>query len=226
MLALLVGLCHASAQEIRAPVRDDLHRIGKDVRSWKELRNQNIVMQQRDYSCGAAALATLLRFHWGDPVSEMTVFRELDALLDEEETRDRIKNGLTLTDLRRVSVRLGYLATIGQLKLPNLAEAKVPVVVGIRVNGYDHFAVVRAVAAGYVFLADPARGNVRTPVQQFERQWQKRMVLVVVKRGVQSPAGSALQLRSEELTVGQLNWHEVRRHAVKPPLLFPVSIRP
>ena len=42
----------------RAPVRDDLTKFQIYVKNARQLRNENVVMQQRDFSCGAAALAT------------------------------------------------------------------------------------------------------------------------------------------------------------------------
>ena len=38
--------------------------------SWRELKDKNVVKQNRDYSCGAASLCTLLKYYWGDNVTE------------------------------------------------------------------------------------------------------------------------------------------------------------
>ena len=46
-------------------------------------------MQTRDYSCGAAALATILRYYWGDRVGEDDVLLVLLKTLSPEETKDR-----------------------------------------------------------------------------------------------------------------------------------------
>ena len=69
------------------PIRDEDHRSHRHVKSWLELRTQNVVMQQLDYSCGAAALATLIRYHWGDQATEMQFIRELVQMLTVEELR-------------------------------------------------------------------------------------------------------------------------------------------
>jgi predicted double-glycine peptidase len=37
------------------------------------LRDQNVVLQRFDYSCGAGALATLMRYYFGDAVSEEAI---------------------------------------------------------------------------------------------------------------------------------------------------------
>ena len=34
--------------------------------SWRERRDHNVIKQRYDYSCGAAALATLLRYYFED----------------------------------------------------------------------------------------------------------------------------------------------------------------
>jgi len=139
-----------------APIRDPKHRFRRHVTSWTGLRKENVVMQQRDYSCGAAALATLIRYHWGDDVTETQLLLEVVRMLTVEEMTERIENGLALTDLRRLAVRIGYLSTIGRLEFEKLRESKIPLIVGIVVNDFDHFVVYRGTDGYYVYLADPA----------------------------------------------------------------------
>ena len=190
----------------RAPIRDPDHTFRRDVKSWLELRNQNVVLQQRDYSCGAAALATLIRYHWGDPATETQLLREVVRMLTHEEMKERIQNGLALTDLRRVAVRIGYLATIGRLDFEKLRESKVPLIVGIVVDDFDHFVVYRGTDGYYVYLADPIRGNVRTPIPKFLKRWQKNLALVVVKRGeAEKVKTSPLIVQPDEIFHGELN---------------------
>lgn len=190
----------------RAPARQPDRRIRAEVESWREIQRKNVVMQERDYSCGTAALATVLKYHWGDSITETQLLRTTARMLTLEELRERIENGLSLTDLRRVAVKTGYLASIGRLEFDKLAESKVPLIVGIVVEGYDHFVVVRGTDCDYVYLADPARGNVRTPIPKFLKQWQKNLVLVVVKKGVKaSEVHSPLQLQPWETMLGETN---------------------
>src|SRR5690606_41088938 len=44
------------------------------VRSIKEARIATTIRQRYDFSCGAAAVATLLTYHYRDPVTEPEVF--------------------------------------------------------------------------------------------------------------------------------------------------------
>lgn len=217
LLALLPGLCLAwcissvsvadeKKRIARVPVRNETRRQHVYTKSWLEIRRQNVVMQQRDFSCGAAALATVIKYQWGGNVTETQLLLETGKMLTVEELKDRIENGLSLTDLRRLAVRVGYLASIGRLTYEKLTESKVPLIVGIVVNGYDHFVVYRGADCQYVYLADPARGNVRVPIPEFVKQWQKNLVLVVVKKGVDAKnLVTPLTVTDAEKSLGELN---------------------
>jgi hypothetical protein len=195
-----------------APVRDGERTFQQHVTSWTSLRKENVVMQQRDYSCGAASLATLIRYHWGDSVSETQLLREALQMLTAEEMQDRIKNGLSLTDLRRLAVRVGYQAAIGRQEFDKLAQVKIPLIVGIVVNGFNHFVIYRGTDGEFVYLADPARGNIRTLIPEFKQQWQQNAVLVVIKPGVNPERDSALHLSPWEKRLGETNRAHLRRH--------------
>ena len=68
----------------RAPVRDPHHTFERYAWSWRELQRRNVVMQAYDYSCGAAAVATVLQYYWEDSVTEKQI---LDAMLEDPDRR-------------------------------------------------------------------------------------------------------------------------------------------
>jgi predicted double-glycine peptidase len=175
-------------------VRDDVHSFSKPVRSWQRIRTDNVVMQQADYTCGAAALATLIRYFWGDKITEVDILASIMTRLSAEELTDRSTNGLSMTDLRRAAVDHGYLAVIGRRTMPQLLEVKVPVILRIRHREHEHFVVLRGFREGRAFLADPIRGNVRLPIEELACEWTDEAVLVVVKPGVQPPTCHALSV--------------------------------
>jgi len=205
----------------RPPVRDPSHIIQQRVWSWKELKERNIVMQKRDFSCGAAALATLVKYYWGDEATELQFLKALDGVLSLEEVRDRVENGLALTDLKKAAGKAGYNASIGRLSFQELTQAKVPLVVGITVRGYNHFVVYRGTDGCYVYLADPIRGNIREPVGIFQCQWQKNAVLVVAKPGEKVHDWSPLSVRQSERCVGWTNREVARNHVATRPVQLP-----
>lgn len=182
-----------------------------------------VVMQQRDYSCGAAAVATILRYYWGDDVTEEQLLVLLGEILTPQELEERIENGLALTDLRKLAVKAGYQASMGTVKFDELSKSKVPVVVGIIVNGHEHFAVYRGTDWYWVYLADPLRGNVRVRVNEFVRQWQENAILVVAKPNTKVKTVNPLGPRPSEIYRGRLNDQYVRQNGL---LLKPVNPLP
>ena len=83
-------------------------------------------MQGFDYSCGAATLATLMRYFWGDNVDEPAVLHTIDDFLTKAELKDRVKNGLAIADLRRAAVEMGYLSEVGKITLQRTVPVESP----------------------------------------------------------------------------------------------------
>ena len=149
-------------------------RVDIPLRSMKELRDQGLVRQRFDYSCGAAALATILRYGFGDPVGEREILADLFRLLPEDEEALRRREGFSLLDLQHVAQARGYKAQGFRLAPRYLAKLGGPVIVFIEPRGYKHFAVLRGVRGDRVYLADPARGNIRMPAYRFLESWLDR----------------------------------------------------
>jgi predicted double-glycine peptidase len=146
----------------------------------KELRDLYVVKQDRDYSCGAAALATLLQYYFRDATSEHELLTRLEDRLTEEEKRKKERRGFSLLDLKRVAEEKGYEAAGFQLTVSQLSQLAAPVIVFLEPMGYKHFAVYRGMKGDRVYLADPARGNLRMSLGRFEGEW-KGIVFVLGK---------------------------------------------
>ena len=200
-----------------APIRDGEHQFQIKVPNYVAIRQRNIVMQQRDFSCGAACLATICRYYWGDDVTEEMVLEPLDKLLTAEETEDRIENGLAMSDLRRAAVKMGYQSVVGKTTFSKLGELKVPVIVGIQPGGHKHFVVLKGTFGDYVYFADPIRGNIRMPNWEFLEQWQENAILVVHKPGEKVKKYSALSLTEADICRTQLNDQIIRSQESRQP---------
>ena len=148
-------------------------RTDARVRSMKALRDTNVVRQRYDFSCGAAALATLLRYGFGDPATEQDLLEQLFGLLTDQEKVTSRKEGFTLRDLQRVALVRRFKAEGFRIEPEDLAKISGPVLVYIEPRGYKHFAVLRGVKGGRVYLADPARGNIRMPLYAFVETWRQ-----------------------------------------------------
>jgi len=165
------------------------------LKSMKDLRDQRLVRQRFDYSCGAAALATILRYGFGDEVTEREILSDLFDLLPEDEKGLRRKEGFSLLDLQRVAQARGYKAEGFRIEPQFLAKLGGPVIVFIEPRGYKHFAGLRGVRGDRVYLADPSRGNVRMPAYAFLESWLGEndtgiIFVVEPKQGLPGPAST------------------------------------
>lgn len=143
------------------------------VRSLLELRQERVVVQKWDLSCGAAAIATLLNYQHGDTIPEREIAR---SLIQRKEYIDkpmlvRVQQGFSLLDLKRYVDGRGYEGIgYGRLTLADLAE-RAPILVPVNFYGYNHFVVFRGIRGNRVLLADPAWGNRTLSVRRFEEAW-------------------------------------------------------
>ncbi len=146
-------------------------RIDPPVRSMKDLRDKDLVKQRFDFSCGAAALATVLHYGFGEKVTEREILVELFDLLSEEEKKVSREKGFSLLNMQRVAQARGYKAQGFRLDAQYLSRLVGPVIVFIEPRGYKHFAILRGIKGDRVYLADPSRGNIRMAVHTFLEGW-------------------------------------------------------
>ena len=134
------------------------------VKSWKTLRDERVVKQDLDYSCGAAALATLLSEYYRQPVSEA----ELLKAMDKDDGR------ASFDDMQRALPAFGFKAQGFAASYAQLARLKMPVVVYLKHRKDDHFSVLRGIDGNTVWLADPSLGNRSYSREQFLQMWETR----------------------------------------------------
>ncbi|MDD1453254.1 C39 family peptidase [Sphingomonas sp. H160509] len=129
---------------------------------------ETVVRQQYDFSCGSAALATLLRFHYDDPQNEQSVF--LGMWRDGDRAQIQ-KLGFSLLDMKRYLAARGIAADGYKVSLAQVAAAKIPGIALINFNGYRHFVVVKGIDNDTLILGDPSLGLRREKIDRFQHQW-------------------------------------------------------
>lgn len=144
--------------------------------SLKEIRFRSTLRQQYDFSCGSAALATLLTHHYGQAVTEEQVFQEMFLSGDQNKIR---KEGFSMLDMKRFLGARGLRADGFQLPLHKLVQARLPAIVLISDKGYHHFVVVKGIADGRVLLGDPSSGARAMTAPAFEAIWVSKLLFVV-----------------------------------------------
>ena len=169
---------------------------GVERHTWIELRDQNVVKQQLDASCGAAALTTLMAHYFGEETLEKEILDILKVRhknLTEEERSHKKRSGFSLLDLKYAARQKGYDAAGFKLTFEQLKQLSAPVIVFVRPFGYHHFAVLRGIAGDRVFLADPSRGNLRLSAAHFQEEYGG-IVFVLGKAGEENIVNYPLAL--------------------------------
>jgi predicted double-glycine peptidase len=145
------------------------------VTSHKEALFATTIRQQYDFSCGSAALATLLTYHYATDVSEQEVFSWMYEKGDKEKIR---REGFSLLDMKNYLEARNFLADGYYADLDKLAAAGVPAIVLVNLKGYRHFVVVKGVTNNRVLVGDPASGIKVVPRGEFEKMWNGLVFII------------------------------------------------
>ena len=184
ILATLLSAC--TTEPILSNAGYVVDSSGNNFKSWKELNEQSVVMQQYDYSCGAAALATLIKYYFQDDVTERSLLDYIKQTLTKKEFAVVEEQGLSFLELEKISHSLGYQSASVRLQLSALKELSGPVIVYVSTKDYRHFAVFRGVREDRIFLADPSRGNLIMTIDDFLQEW-KGETFILGKKGFGTP---------------------------------------
>lgn len=146
------------------------------VKSFVERRFTTVYRQQYDFSCGSAALASLLTFHYDDTVDEQSVFIDMFQHGDQEKIR---REGFSMLDMKRYLERRGYRSDGFKIDLNKLRSTGSPAITIINHNGYMHFVIIKGVDEYKVLLGDPAQGVKSMDRPEFEEMWGNRILFLI-----------------------------------------------
>lgn len=149
------------------------------VQSLRSLQQAATVRQQHDFSCGSAAVATLLTHHYDLPTREQEAF---DGMLRHGDLERIRSQGFSMLDMKQYLASRGVQAEGYEAPLDSLVEAGIPGIVLIDQGGYHHFVVVKGLSHGRVVFGDPASGTRSASRRAFEAMRVGEIVLVVTDR--------------------------------------------
>lgn len=139
------------------------------VTSFKAQRFKDVVPQEYDFSCGSAALATLLKYHYDYHVTEQEVLDSMYKVGNQDKIK---KQGFSLLDMKQyLSVRKFNADGFKLDNLEKISKAGVPGVALINTNGYMHFVVIKGINDKYVLVGDPALGTRKVSREDFTDMW-------------------------------------------------------
>ena len=134
----------------------------------QELRFLETVRQGFDFSCGSAALATLLSFHYGRPTTEFEVFEQMWESGDQKKIR---ASGFSMLDMKNYLETEGLRADGFKIPASRIAKIGVAGLILLEKMETPHFVVVIGASDGQVLLSDPARGIWNMTLEEVERLW-------------------------------------------------------
>lgn len=168
-----------------------------------------IVRQQYDFSCGSAALATLLLYHYDLPRTEADVFTGMWKEGDQQRIR---QVGFSLLDMKRYLAEHQLRADGYKVTLEAIAQRNLPGIALITVKGYRHFVVVKGIDKDRVLIGDPSLGLRSVSRAEFQAVWN----------GIYFVLNSALDVGQRNFN-GQRQWRPLARAPVDGPFLDPLS---
>lgn len=180
--------------------------------SASEIRHRDLVHQKYDYSCGSAALATLLNSHLGENFTESQVIQGMMQYGDIMNIRRR--RAFSMLDMKRFVDVLGYHGAGYRAEMSDLENLKDPAILPIEIFGFKHFVVLRGFYENRVFLADPWLGNTSYTRDEFEEMWSEKVIFMVEPNG--RPTRGLLELKESDL---RFVTADVARQAFFPPHL-------
>ena len=125
-------------------------------------------MKRTDFSCGAAALATIFNYAYDKRTTEQQVLLNMLKIADPDVVRDK---GFSLLDMKNYAQAVGMTAEGYQVDYKALFNLKVPAIALLDIKGYKHFVVIQRANPEYVNLGDPALGNRIMSRKAFENAW-------------------------------------------------------
>jgi predicted double-glycine peptidase len=163
---------------------------GLVVKPVSEFKQHNVVRQAYDYSCGSAALTTVLNQYLGRQFEERQI---MEGLLRFGET-DKIveRRGFSLLDMKRLATALGHPSGGFRAKFDDVKKLDHPAIVPIHYGGFKHFVVLKEYRDGHVYVADPALGNISFSEVKFQEVWTENVLFIVFPNGFEPQEGLAL----------------------------------
>jgi hypothetical protein len=195
-------------------------------------RFAGISRQRRDYTCGFAALSTLLRNWHGDTTATedalLKIWQSLPASTDHS-----LEAGLRRSDLTAIINSQADRYAPAEWRVvaaEDLSRIGKPFLVLVQREGETdgHYAVAKGVEGKDILLADPLLGHVRERLETFIKEWarpgtRRGLILVVDRSDSMALARSPLHLPSSR--GGVTHDLSVREASLRGRLLLPQGAR-
>lgn len=179
--------------------------VTKPIKTLRDLKYREVVRQGYDYSCGSAALATVLRYGYGKNVNEVEMIK--DMVSHAANPADVARSGFSMLDMKRYTERNGMRAHGFKVDIEAIYRLQIPVITLLDTRGYKHFVVVKGANGGRIMIADPALGHRVIYQDEFLKNWNGVVLAVMTDRDfdahsflIQDKHSNALLRRNDALS--------------------------
>jgi len=208
LVMAMMAMANVGLTETQRELPEGVHQVSTNlapgqhevlkVRPLDEIKRTDMIHQAYDYSCGSAALTTVMNFFLGENLQENEV---MEGMLKYGE-KDKIvqRRGFSLLDMKRYVATLGYKGAGFKAEIQDLLDLRQPGLVTIQYAGFKHFVVFRELRDGHVYLADPSMGKISFTVEHFKSMWDGNVLFLVYPKSNTEPVNK-LALSDEDLRI-------------------------
>ncbi|WP_372942344.1 C39 family peptidase [Shewanella sp.] len=183
MITLSIISClsfHTSCLAANMPLTGVVPGMGtysKQIQSIRERKFEYVIEQKTDFSCGAASLASVLKFAYDR--QEINEQKVLIGMLEHADLGLVKEQGFSLLNMKRYLQSQGLRGRGYKVGEAEMSLLKIPAIVLLNDSGYSHFVVFRRHDEGLVYLGDPALGNRIMTMDEFNQKWNGVVFVVI-----------------------------------------------
>ncbi|PIE74580.1 MAG: peptidase C39 [Deltaproteobacteria bacterium] len=153
-------------------------KLRKDIEPFSKEKFKDVVKQEHDFSCGSAALATLLRYFLNENLGEKQVIRGLMKFGDKKQIKKL--RAFSLWDMQQFLAAIDYKSGGYKANMDDLRNREYwPCIIPINIFNYKHFVVLKGIYDDHVFVADPFIGNSSYSMEKFKKIWDEKIMFIV-----------------------------------------------
>lgn len=139
------------------------------VKSYQELRNEQVIRQSYEESCGAASLATLINILDFKALGEEDIVK-LMSKKDKKLNTDMV----SFLELQQTAAKPSYESKGYQIDRSIFEKITIPILVKIEDDPrYPHFVIVINHQGDFTTILDPSYGKYVSTKKQFYNLWDK-----------------------------------------------------
>jgi len=158
--------------------------------TWDDRRFRNMLRQELDMSCGAASIASLVRFYGGTPLTEADMLLLLAANVPQQDQAAVLVDGFSLLHIKHALQTMGLDLKAATTFNNQLVRFGSPALLQLKTQQGFHFVIWHGKHRGLHWLGDPSRGDMWLTDEELELEWTG-IAAWVFKGGQKLPQANA-----------------------------------